>query len=120
MTAAQTSGGIPLTRARLTGDLGLLPVHAAYAKRDAPYCWRIVHALDRSRTYGDYAKMSDVEFEAMRRPAIEQAAAALTAVGYKVVLRLIPDEEMLDSLPPSLRRQMADTVPTLQAVIVPD
>lgn len=117
MTTRQTSGGIPLTRFRLVTDLENHPVHPAYAKRDAPHCWRLVHALDGRRTFGEHATMSDADFEALRSPDIRAAAEALTALGYRITLRHVPDENDLAALSPSLRAQMADTVPTLQAFI---
>jgi hypothetical protein len=52
--------------------------------------------------------------------AREAAATALANAGYHVTLRQVPDPAMLDELPASLRKQFADTVPTLQVVIVVD
>jgi hypothetical protein len=112
----QTSGGVPLTRARLAKALNGLPLHAAYSEHDRPYRWRIVHVLDRAT----HRVESDEDFEAVRSVEIRRAAHALTAAGYNVTLRHIPDADMLAGLPTALREQMADTIPTLQVIIEPD
>ena len=112
----QTSGGVPLTRARLAKALNGLPLHAAYSEHDRPYRWRVAHVLDRAT----HRVESDEDFETLRALDVRQAHRALAAAGYNVTLRHIPDADMLAALPTALREQMADTVPTLQVIIVPD
>ena len=117
---ASTSGGQPLTRARLTRVLGDLPVHATYAPRNGPFAWVLEHALDRRRGFHPYNRWSGEEFAAARDADMEEAACRLAEAGYDVTIRPHPDPVELAQLPGPLRDQLAAEHPVQQPIVVPD